>query len=151
MIVVGISSVIKPANQAITSNTTLAAVTGLSVPLAANQRVAFRAVLPFALAGIVSGYKFAVSGPSSPTNVIYRASVENGVTGALALTIIGTALGALLSGGLTSIGNHVAVLEGCIENGANAGNLIVQAAQNVSDGSALTVMRGGTLAVWSIP
>lgn len=130
----------------ITANTTLADITGLVHPMQANKSYGFIAELLYNLAGIISGQKFAVNTPASPTNVAYRIEVVNG-TG---LTLAAVGLSAAVGAGLAQTGLHLAKISGVIENGVNAGNLSIQAAQNTSDASALTIKRGSWLRVWNL-
>lgn len=131
----------------ITSNTTLASDSVLTVPIAANAVVYVEAFIPFSLAGVLSGYKFGIGLPASPTNVLLVGEVTNAVTGALALSSLVSAAGLITGGALATSGSHFAKITGTVENGANAGSIAVQAAQNTSDGSALTILRGAFIRV----
>jgi len=126
----------------ITSNTTLASDSVLTVPIAAGATVFVEVFIPFSLAGVLSGYKFGLSLPASPTNVVIVGEVTNAVTGALALSSLVTAGGLVTGGALATSGSHFAKIKGTIENGSNAGSIAVQAAQNTSDSGALTILRG---------
>lgn len=132
---------------AITSQTTLQSDAVLVIPIQASRAVKVRAFIPFALAGIISGYKFGISGPASPTNIIFTAQVQNAVTGVLALSGVATALGQVIAGALATSGDHFCMIEGTVENGVNAGNLTIQVAQNTSDASAITIKRGACFEV----
>lgn len=134
------------ADQSLTSNTTLTTITGFSAAMEASRAYAFESEIHFNLAGIVSGQKFSVITPASPTNALYKIEIVNG-TG---LTIAALSLSAPLAAALATTGLHLAKLGGVIENGVNAGNLVIQFAQNVSDGSAITIKRGSFLKVWNI-
>lgn len=134
------------ADIAITLNTTLANITGLVHAIGANSKWGFQAVVQFNLAGILSGHKFDVAVPASPTNHGYNIDVLNG-TG---LSIASIGMSAAVGGALAQTGLHLARFSGVIENGANAGNLAIQAAQNASDASALTIKRGSWLRVWAL-
>lgn len=130
-------------DQAITSQTTLQTITGFSSPVEANRCYGFLAIIQFNLAGVVSGFKFGVSTPASPTNIIYNIEVLSS-----GLVIAGIGLSATVGAALVTTGLHLARISGVLENGANAGNLILQAAQNTSDGSALTIKRGSWKRLW---
>jgi len=112
----------------------------------ANRAYGFHANVQFNLAGIISGQKFGVSTPASPANALYTIEVLNG-TG---LSIVALGLSAGVAGALATTGLHAARLHGVIENGANAGNLAMQFAQNTSDGSAITAKRGSWFLVWAL-
>jgi hypothetical protein len=132
------------ADQPITSSATLATITGFSAPMVANQAYGFDAHIYFNLAGIISGVKFGLSTPS-PTNSNYAIEVVNG-TG---LSLVAFGLAAQVASALATTGLHLARFAGVIENGANAGNLAIQFAQNTSDGSAITAKRGSySLGFW---
>jgi hypothetical protein len=138
------------ADQAITSSTTFADATGVTIALEANKVYRFLVHVPFNLAGIISGYKFQLLGPTSPTNYIASTKLLNTVAGTLLGATVQTALGTAVNGGLATSGNHVFEVSGVIENGANAGSLKLQFAQNVSDGSAITIKRGAFIQVFEI-
>lgn len=133
------------ADQAISINTTLANITGLVFPVEANRAYGFMAEIQFNLAGIVSGFKFGVANPASPTNLVY--TIEAISSGAI---IAGIGLTATLGAALATTGLHACHIRGVLENGANAGNLSMQSAQNTSDASALTIKRGSFLRVWNL-
>lgn len=148
MIIGEIQSVIKTADQSIDTSTVLANATGLVLPIQAGQNYSFQAVLSFALVGIVSGFKFSITGPSSPTDVKIVAEGTNLVTGALATALTITAFGSSLGAALATIGTHTCAIRGTVLNGVNAGNLQIQFAQNTSDGSAITLNKCSSMALW---
>jgi hypothetical protein len=128
------------------SATTLANITDLSFPIAANEKVLGRAVLFFTSAAATTGAKFGLSGPSSPTAMISSAHVMESVT-------------ATRTGGLTAYGQIVAganavvtpaineaIIEFNIENGANAGTVNLQAATEVANSNVI-VKRGSYVQV----
>jgi hypothetical protein len=133
------------ADQAITSSTGLTTITGFSAAMEANRAYGFDALVQFNLAGIVSGFKFGVSVPASPTNSMYNIEVLSS-----GLAIVGLGLSATVGAALAVTGLHIARFHGVIENGANAGNLAVQFAQNTSDGSAITAKRGSWIRTWQL-
>lgn len=135
-----------PADQSIVSSTTLVNVTDFVQAVAANSIWGFQAIIQFNLAGVLSGFKFGLSTPTSPTNGFYTIEVLNG-TG---LSIVALGLSATVSGALATTGLHVCRVSGMIENGSTAGNIAVQIAQNVSDGSAITVKRGSWMRAWNL-
>lgn len=134
------------ADQSVTSSTTLVTATGLSQPVEASRGYGFQAVIMFNLAGVVSGMKFSVSTPASPTNLAYLIEILNG-TG---LSVAALGLSAPVAGALATTGLHIARFFGTLENGSNAGNLLLQFAQNTSDASAITVKRGSWFRVWPL-
>lgn len=136
----------KTADQSVTSSTTLADDTILQFPVLASHNYQFRCVAPFALAGALSGFKLQISVPSSPTSYLCYAEVVNAVTGAIALTNIATSV-STLAGSLATMGDHMAMFEGVLENGVNAGVIKLQFAQNTSDSAAITIKRNAMLFV----
>lgn len=133
------------ANQAVTSSTALVNVTNLVCQVEPNRAYGFHAILQFSLAGVASGFKFGVAGPASPTNLLYQIeAISSG------LVIAGIGLSATLGAALAVTGSHMVRFSGLIENGANAGNLAIQFAQNVSDLSAINILRGSWLKVWNL-
>jgi hypothetical protein len=136
------------ADQSITSSTTFADATGLTANLDPNKSYRFELNIVFNLVSIVSGYKFQLVGPASPPNVISVSKVFNGVLGTLLSATTQTSLSSSIAGALATAGLHVFTLEGLIENGANAGTLKLQFAQNTSDANAITLKRGSYLLLY---
>jgi len=140
--------VVQGADHPVTNNT-LVSSAYLTVPLLANTSYQFEINAPFNVAGVVSGYKFQMLGPASPTFAsVTQQATGGGALGVLALNIV--ALGVSLAAGLLSSGDNVFVARGTIVNGANAGNLTLQFAQNTTNASAITLKRGGYMIVRKI-
>jgi hypothetical protein len=133
------------ADQSVTNNT-LVTVTGFSFPMEASRAYGFMGTLFVNLAGVISGVKTSISTPASPTNVNYVIELVNG-TG---LTLVALGLAASVASALATTGLHLVRFNGIIENGANGGNLAIQFAQNVTDGSAITAKRGSWMRVWNL-
>lgn len=133
------------ADQSITSSTALANITAFVAAMEASRAYGFHAQVQFNLAGIVSGFKFGVATPASPTNAFYNIKVESS-----ALAIVGIGLSAQVAAALATTGLHMAEFSGVVENGVNAGNLSLQFSQNVSDGSAITIKRGSWMRFWPL-
>lgn len=133
----------KDADQSVSSSTTLANDTHLTLPVAAGRRYKFFGCLRFNLAGIISGYKFGWSTPASPTEMYYDMRIINGATGAFVLG----AISATIAGALATSGDHGLMIGGHLSNGANAGNLVFQFAQNASDSGAITVKQNSWLSI----
>ena len=140
----------KVADQSITSSTTLTNDTELFAPVEANKNYHFRASVPFNLAGVVSGYKFTFASPSGHTNFVCTPLIYNGGTSTLLTVAPITTPGTAVAGALATSGDHYAAWEGVLENGASAGNINFQFAQNTSNGSAITVKRGAILIVMQV-
>ncbi len=133
------------ADHSMNSSVALININNLSCPLEPNRSYAFSAELQFSLGGIVSGFKFGIAGPASPSNLIYQIEA---VTSGLSIAGIGFSTG--LAAALALTGPHLAHISGLIENGANAGQLAIQFAQNVSNISPITILRGSWLNVWNL-
>lgn len=106
------------------NNVTLGDVTGLSFAIGANEVWTFRFSMKAVSAG-AADFKFAVTGPAAPTAVIYGVINANASIGTSAAAAFGTAV---------STGSGAAeewvVVEGVVRNGANAGTIQLQFAQN---------------------
>lgn len=127
------------------TDNTVVDVTGMSVPILANQRYIFRAWLPFSLGGAVSGFQFAINGPAAPTTFITSAICLTAGTTFISNTL--TTIGGVFSNALAAAATHICTFEGSIVNGANAGTLAVQAGQLVTNASPLTVLAGAYFSV----
>lgn len=149
MITQAVYTVLKTADQPVTSSTTLTNDTDLFFPVQANKKYAFRFLIPFNLAGILSGYKFQVSTPSAPSSFVHTARIENGATGGMVGLSVLTSISPQ-AGALATTGDHAGVWEGTLENGVNAGNLQFQFAQNVSSAPAITIKRGAYLTIMEV-
>lgn len=133
------------ADQAIASTTTLADVTGLTVALEAGKLYTYEIHLPFSLAGITSGYKFALSTPTLTYGHLTH-KVLNGVTAVLVTVGNNTTVTSSLNGALATIGTHVIEMRGTLSV-SSSGIFKLQAAQNTSDAGALTILRGAYLII----
>lgn len=139
-VAVGWTTVFKAADQIKNSDTTLADDAELQFPVAANTTYAFRLNVFYGSAS-VPDFKFQIVGPASPTLAQFAYTAMRG-DGALvtaqaqafaAAQVL--AHGALFAGWLA--------IEGIIQNGANAGTVALQWAQNTSNAGA-TAIRGGS-------
>lgn len=131
----------------LTTNTVLTSM-GVLVPILANTTYAIRVWLPFSLAGVVSGFKFAIAGPAAPTYFISSAQVITSAAALLATTI--STLGNAFASALATAATHNCIFDATLVNGASAGNVDVQFAQNVSDAGAITILRGASISVTAI-
>lgn len=127
-----------------TADTTIAAVTGLAIPLLASTTYMFKAVL-FITADATGGSKFRIGNLNSltATNIIYEATLLDDATSAYVVTTRGTALDTDFSDATSIAG--VAVIEGVIEVNA-AGTMGVGFAQSVANGSS-SVLRGSYMII----
>lgn len=130
------------ADQVISNTTTLADATGLAVPLVANRKYRYRAVIVVDNAGTTAGVKLAMAGPASPTKVTLVGFLENATT--TVVHQVATSLTTIIAQGVGTTGVKYAVLEGVIFNGANAADLKVQIAQNTADAVNATTLKAGS-------
>lgn len=137
----------KSSDQSVASNTNLTNDTDLVLPIDPSSIVAVRLVILFALAGVLSGFKFGLAGPASPSNIALTAEVRNMAAPALVASGVLSALGTLASGALATTGTHLLIVQGMVENGPNSGNLTFQFAQNVSDLGSITIKRGSAFTI----
>lgn len=138
-----IRTIVKSGDQPV-SSTTITSDTKLLLAVSPNEIWKFRFFVAFNIAGATSGIKFALAGPSAPTTVRYHVTIydANGVFVTTCLAAFGTEVVAAI----LAAGDYHAEIEGSVENGANSGNLVMQFAQNVTDGSnPVTVRKCSTL------
>jgi hypothetical protein len=110
------------------ANVTLGNVTGLSFPVVANGVYVFKFVL-YGISSIAADWKFAITFPAAPTSLRYGLVDNSG--NALTPKSTDTAAAAITAetGGI----EFCWVIEGMLRNGANAGTVQLQAAQQASD------------------
>lgn len=126
---------------AITSNATLADITGLSVSVAAGKTYSFAAYL-YTTSNVAGGVKIAIGGTATATAITYDAMItDSGTTTQAARQ---TALGG--AAGVTAVTAALCRVYGTITVNA-AGTLTVQGAQNASNASASTFLRGSSFRV----
>jgi len=132
------------ANAVITSNATLATLTGMSSPIAANQTQQIKAWIPFTV-GATGGIRFQLVVPAGGTIFVATFNLRDNVTPAT-ITAIQVA-SAAFTNALAVAGTHWLEIEATIVNGLTAGNVLLQAAQNTVDVLSLTVLRGTAMKV----
>lgn len=117
------------------ANTTLGDVTGVAFAVAASATYLFQ-FYAVCSAAVAAGNKFAVTGPAAPTSVLisYLTRDSTGGDDAFATATTMTALGA---------GSYqLVIISGYLVNGANAGTVQLQYAQQTSDASDAIVYAG---------
>lgn len=131
----------------VTSSTTLATVTGLSVPLQAGRSYSFDVYLSCTDAA-AGGVKAAISGDGvlTATSIIYDgwALDANTIKGQANATALATAVASTTT---TATSGIVIRIKGTITVNV-AGTLNVQFAQNTSNGTASTVKQGSYMMIW---
>lgn len=137
----------KTADEGVTSSTTLQDDDHLTFPIAANEEWVARIAVDVGSATLgVTGVKAAITTPAGATlNVCGLMMHELGSS----FTTRSTASGGALTWNAASIPDAVAnaqvLLEIWVLNGANAGNVTLQFAQETSNGTALTFRKGSSL------
>jgi hypothetical protein len=124
---------------AITSSAALQSL-GLLSPIAANQKQKIRYWIPFTV-GATGGVRCQVVVPAGGTAFV--ASIKLFNTVAPSLTTATQTASAAFTNALANAGTHWLEIEVIVTNGATAGSVDLQAAQNTSDVLTLTVLAGG--------
>jgi hypothetical protein len=136
------------ADQALANSTTPIDITDLAMPIGPNVKFGIKAWIPFNLGAASGGFRFQLGGSISPNNILVSGVVYNCVSSTLAKAGLITSFGSPFAGALAAAGTHIAMFEGLIDNGANAGFLTIQFAQNASNASPITIKAGAALEVW---
>ncbi len=131
----------KSAAQVITSSAALVSV-GLGSAIAAGQSQHFRAWVPFSV-GATGGVRLQVVVPAG--GALFNVTIKLFNTVAPSLTTAAQAASAAFTNALANAGTHWVEVEGTIVNGATAGTVDLQMAQNTSDALSLTILRGAVL------
>lgn len=126
------------------NSVTLADVTALSFTVAANETWAFEVVV-FGVSTVAADWKFDFTGPAAPTAVFV------GVTGSMDLPTT-SAVNAFSSAFVAGAGGvqEQLIIRGLLRNGANAGTVQLQAAQNTLDVSTTTIFAESYLIAWRL-
>ena len=129
------------ANQDVTSSTTLVDVSDLTIRIGKYERINFKYNIFYTTAA-AGDIKYLIDTPASLT--AYRVA-QNGCDHAgAALASIITAEGSAIA--ITASGTDGCLqLSGTIENGATAGDIKFQFAQNTSDATAAKVLEGSSV------
>jgi hypothetical protein len=115
------------------------ATVGLLSPLAANQTQHFKAQV-FITVGATGGFRLVIAAPAGAVVSVLSLRVNNTVTPTTTPSI--PVINVASTNALASAGTHWLDVEGTITNGAVAGSIDLQFAQNTSDALTLTVLRG---------
>lgn len=133
-----------PADVAIVTNIVPASV-GLVSPISANQSQKVRAWVRLSV-GATGGVRAIISVPAGGVLLSVTTKLFNTVAPSLT-TFTGNTV---FTSALANAGTHWMEIEAIVVNGATAGNVSVQFAQNTSDVLTLTVLRGSSLEVVGI-
>lgn len=131
------------ANVLFTSNVVLGTL-GLTSPIAAGQTQRVKAWIPFSV-GATGGIRFQVLVPAG--GAIFNATYKIINTVTPLITPLAAAASAVVTNALANAGTHWLEIDVTVVNGATAGNIDIQMAQNTSDVLTLTVLRGGTMEI----
>jgi|SRR5688572_989279 len=118
--------------------------TGLTSPIAAGQTQKIRCWIPVTV-GATGGLRLQIVVPAGGT--IFEATIKLFNTVAPSLTTAEQQASAAFTNALANAGDHWLEVEATIVNGATAGNIDIQMAQNTVDVLTLTIKRGGTMEV----
>lgn len=118
--------------------------TGLTSPIAANQKQHIRCWIPITV-GATGGFRLQIVVPAA--GVTFEASYTIQNTVAPGTTLVEQQASAAVTNALANAGDHWIEIDAHIENGANAGNVDIQMAQNTSDVLPLTISKGGFMDV----
>jgi hypothetical protein len=129
-----------------TSNTTLITL-GLSVAIAASQKLHLRYWVPFTEGAGTAGIKFllALSQTASAFALSFLIWNLHAAPGAIDELGLQTSSGSNFTGTGANSGNYLALIEADILNSTVAGTVDLQFAQQVSDAGATTVLAGSYL------
>jgi hypothetical protein len=130
----------KTADESVTSSTALQNDDHLTFAVAANEIWEFDIDAPVTVG--TGGIKVSVNAPASPTGFTADMQILDG-TSVVAMSRITTADTALENAGALTTGR--VKIHGVIENGANAGNVLLRFAQQASDAAATTVKKYSTI------
>lgn len=115
---------------------------GLKSPIAANQRQKIRCWIPFTV-GATGGVRAQIVVPAGGS--VFHASILLVNTAAPSVTSAAQNSSAVFTNALANAGTHWLWIDAEITNGATAGAIDVQLAQNTSDALTLTVLTGGNM------
>jgi hypothetical protein len=144
---IGIQTIFKnTANQPVAASTALVAVTGLTVPVAANQTVVLDYHIPFSV-GATGGFRFNLAVPAGGSKYTASLFAFDGVTAApgVQVGVVQTAA-ADFANAWAVAGNHMLIVKATIVNGATAGSITLQFACNTA-ANAINVLAGASVRV----
>lgn len=134
---------ITTANQTVTASTALVSLAGLKSAIAAGQTQVIKVVIPFT-APAAGGVKVQVVVPSGGTAFVASILLANTV--APAVVVAQQAASAAFADAIANAGNHYITIYATIVNGATAGDVDIQVAQN-SAANATIFLRGASMEV----
>lgn len=141
---IGIRKFFEVAADIVVTNSAALVTTGLTSPIAANQKQKLRAWIPISV-GATGGIRLQAVVPAG--GVVFEASIKLFNTVAPSLTTAEQQASAAFTNALVNAGDHWLEVELYVVNGVTSGDIDIQVAQNTADALSLTVSRGGSLDV----
>lgn len=141
---IGLRTFFQVAADIVVTNSAALVTTGLTSPVAANQSQKIRAWIPITV-GATGGVRMQVVVPAGGT--VFEATIKLYNTVLPGLTTAEQQASAAFTNALANAGDHWLEVEAMIVNGATAGNIDIQMAQNTADALSLTISRGGSMDV----
>lgn len=136
----GITNVFRlAANQSVTSSIVPVNATGMTINIAANQELHLSLFL-LVTVGAAGGCRFNITSPVGTVNYIAGITLQNTV--APATVTASQLVPANFTDALANAGTHFVSMEVNIVNGPTAGAVALQFAQNTSNATAITLLRG---------
>lgn len=137
----------KSADESVNNSTTLQNDDHLAFSIAANEVWAFRAFLYFTIASGNPGIKWTFTVPASCTGFYTAIDGPQNIDSAAAIAaeLTNIAIATTRAWGITGVTSDLVIFDGVIINGANAGTIQFQWAQNSAVASNLTLKAGSYL------
>jgi hypothetical protein len=137
---VGVRSTYNVAADIVVTNSAVLVTTGLTSPIAALEKQHLQLWVPFSV-GATGGIRAQLVVPAG--GVVYELSGILHNTVAPSQTLFEQQASAVFTNALANAGDHWLQIWATIVNGATAGNVDLQMAQNTADALSLTISRGG--------
>jgi hypothetical protein len=114
---------------------------GLQTPIAAGEKKKITWWLPITV-GATGGAQVQIAAPAGGVSFVQSTTIFNFVAPAVTGSVIQAA--AAVGAALANAGNHLIIVEATIENGATAGFVQLQIAQNTTDVLTATLIAGAS-------
>lgn len=137
---IGIRKFFGPAANVVVTNSVALVSSGCISPIAAGEEQRIRFFVPFtvgATGGIRAQLVVPAAGAAFVASILLVNTVAPSITSAIQTA------SAAFTNALANAGSHWLQIDAYIRNGANAGNVDLQIAQNSADALSLTILRGG--------
>jgi hypothetical protein len=137
----GLRRVFRKAADQVFADATLTDVSNFNVPIAANQKVRVRYWLIVSV-GATGGVRAKVNVPAGGTSYLASFRLLNTAASTVAGSVQTAA--AAFTNALANAGSHILEIEIDVVNGATAGDIQLQVAQNTTDALTLTLKAGSS-------